>query len=712
MWFRAAVATVDQTADPALKLEPQNLNWPASEYRPDVDGLRAIAVLAVIGFHAFPAWVPGGFVGVDVFFVISGYLISTILLTGMERGSFSFLGFYTRRVRRIFPALIVVLIACLVVGWFTLFSVEYTQLGKHVAGSAGFVSNLLFWNEAGYFDKSAETKPLLHIWSLGVEEQFYIVWPLLLYLTWKRKVGSLILLTVFLVSSFVLNVRTIASDPAADYYSPLTRFWELAAGAILAYFGLYKPALPRNFLAAAVPSWGGPRRVLGPTINNLKAAGGLLLVAAAALLLDQTRGYPGWWALIPVIGTYLMLSAGPHAWINDRLLASRILVAIGLISYPLYLWHWPLLSFERIIDGQSPSAETAGLAILGCFVLASLTYFLVEKPIRFGKLPRAKAFLPLLVAMGAIGIAGYCVYGEQGFSFREKAIEDIIASEKDFDFRLPGAGNGDTIDTLKYDGLVIGTNGADEMVLVGDSTMQQYIPRVRQLAEQHLIDLNRNRVVLTFSSGCPPIPDITIDTTPVCAEAMDKILPLLNGTAVKTVAFAALWTNQFKYSPFYLRGDGSNNLLMNSEVAKEHAFRNFAALISQLVKSGKRVFVLLETPAYQAYDPTGMLPTGWGRLLSKPNIPKNPRRADIENYNGEIDKRIQAVAEVAGARIINPMDYLCDKEDCPIFAHDGHLIYYNWDHLRASFVREHAIWIDQIFNVTDPATISVGPPAQ
>src|ERR1700728_214916 len=181
---------------------------PASQidYRPDIDGLRAIAVLAVIGFHAFPAWIRGGFIGVDVFFVISGYLISTILLTGMERGSFRFAQFYMQRIRRIFPALIVVLLACMVVGWFVLFSFEYKALGKHVAGSAAFVSNFVLWNEAGYFDKAAAIKPLLHIWSLGIEEQFYIVWPLLLYLVWKRKTATLVLLLLLLAFSFTFNV--------------------------------------------------------------------------------------------------------------------------------------------------------------------------------------------------------------------------------------------------------------------------------------------------------------------------------------------------------------------------------------------------------------------------------------------------------------------------------------------------------------------------
>jgi peptidoglycan/LPS O-acetylase OafA/YrhL len=168
------------------------------KYRPDIDGLRAIAVLSVIGFHAFPEWIKGGFIGVDIFFVISGYLISTIIIENLKNDSFSFVDFYSRRIRRIFPALLLVLIASYAVGWFTLLAEEYAQLGKHIAAGAGFVSNLVLWNESGYFDAASDTKPLLHLWSLGVEEQFYVIWPLLMWITWKRKLNFLICL-VFIV---------------------------------------------------------------------------------------------------------------------------------------------------------------------------------------------------------------------------------------------------------------------------------------------------------------------------------------------------------------------------------------------------------------------------------------------------------------------------------------------------------------------------------
>ena len=211
-----------------------------SKYRPDIDGLRAIAVLSVVAFHAFPSWIRGGFIGVDVFFVISGYLISTIIFENLDKGTFSFSEFYSRRIRRIFPALLLVLIACFAFGWFALLADEYKQLGKHIAAGAGFISNFILWNESGYFDNSADAKPLLHLWSLGIEEQFYIVWPLLLWFVWKRKFNLLTITIVLAVASFILNLKGVKQDMVATFYSPQPRFWELLCGSLLAWFTLYK----------------------------------------------------------------------------------------------------------------------------------------------------------------------------------------------------------------------------------------------------------------------------------------------------------------------------------------------------------------------------------------------------------------------------------------------------------------------------------------
>jgi peptidoglycan/LPS O-acetylase OafA/YrhL len=291
-------------------------------YRADIDGLRAVDVLAVLGFHAFPKGLGGGFAGVDVFFVVSGFLISGILLEALDGGSFSFTGFYIRRIRRIFPALLLVLLACLALGWWALLVPEYRQLGLHTAGGAGFAANLLLWCESGYFDNAAETKPLLHLWSLGIEEQYYIVWPLLLWAAWKTRFNGLVLVIALAAASFALNVGGIAADPVGSFYSPLTRAWELLAGSVLAWYQHRRP--PAEFNGASKSVARGVLSVLG-----------LALIALGLALLDKTRPFPGWWALLPVAGTLLVIAAGPQAWANRALLSRRGLVAVGLISYPL-----------------------------------------------------------------------------------------------------------------------------------------------------------------------------------------------------------------------------------------------------------------------------------------------------------------------------------------------------------------------------------------
>lgn len=218
------------------------------QYRPDIDGLRGMAVLSVVGFHAFPAWVKGGFVGVDIFFVISGYIISSIIFTSLENGGFSFADFYARRIRRLFPALILVLVACYAFGWFALFADEYKELGKHITAASGFVSNFALWGESGYFDTASEQKPLLHLWTLGIEEQFYIIWPPLVVLIWKRGFNLLAAVFILTALSFAWNVGGV-SDPVAAFYLPFTRFWELLLGGALAYTHTHTKALSTDISA-------------------------------------------------------------------------------------------------------------------------------------------------------------------------------------------------------------------------------------------------------------------------------------------------------------------------------------------------------------------------------------------------------------------------------------------------------------------------------
>jgi peptidoglycan/LPS O-acetylase OafA/YrhL len=384
------------------------------KYRPDLDGLRAVAVLAVVAFHAFPAWIKGGFIGVDVFFVISGFLISTIIFENLDNGTFSFTEFYARRVRRIFPALIIVLFACFIFGWFILLADEFNQLAKHIGAGAGFVSNLVLWSEAGYFDNSAETKPLLHLWSLGIEEQFYIVWPLLLWFSWKRKFNLLTLTVLVAFVSFGLNINGVKQYPVATFYSPLTRFWELLCGTLLAWFSLYK----RNsssyirdridgFLSSL--SFGDKQIKDGKTLANFISFFGLFALAYGFWQINDGLSFPGYWALMPVAGTVLIISAGPMAWVNRIILSSKVAVWFGLISFPLYLWHWPIFSFGRIIYDEAPPVEFKLLGVALSILLSSLTVKLIEKPFRFGNQRTGLKVATLSGLVISLGLVGFVV---------------------------------------------------------------------------------------------------------------------------------------------------------------------------------------------------------------------------------------------------------------------------------------------------------------
>ena len=380
------------------------------QYRSDIDGLRAFAVLSVVLFHAFPELITGGFIGVDVFFVISGFLISTIIFEKLEQGNFRFLDFYARRVRRIFPALILVLVTAFILGWCILFVSEYKQLGKHIAGGAGFVANLILWSESGYFDNLADTKPLLHLWSLGIEEQFYIIWPPILWAAWPLRMRVLPVILIIGLASFALNLYGIAIDPVASFYSPLTRFWELLIGALLAYVTVFQtryPSLVINSVAQA----------------NAVSWMGCALFLAGLVLINKDSSFPGAWALLPTLGAALMIKAGPHAWFNKVVLGNSVLVWFGLISYPLYLWHWPLLSFSRILSSSVPELEVRIGVVVLSIALSWLTYQFIEKPIRFGNgirilgkwfFSKKAITIALVVGLFLIGLAGYIANYKNG----------------------------------------------------------------------------------------------------------------------------------------------------------------------------------------------------------------------------------------------------------------------------------------------------------
>ncbi len=374
-----------------------------SEYRREIDGLRAIAVLSVVGFHAFPNLFPGGFVGVDIFFVISGYQNTGIIFRGATRGDFSFIDFYTRRVRRIFPALLAMMSVCLLVGYQLLFMTEFSRMAGNIAAATSFVANFMFMREAGYFDGDSAFKPMLHLWSLSVEEQFYVVWPPLasFIALLTRRLATFAIVGLIAIS-FWSNIHLTETHASAAFFLPTTRAWELLLGALLAHMETMPDASPQSGLAARLEQLSQ-----GKIMPDVVSTVGLGLVTTSALLLSHET-FTGWRAVAPTIGAALIIAAGPLGWANRRLLSLRVAVFFGGISYPLYLWHWPILSFLRITQGDDLSRPVRVVAVLAAIGLAWLTYRFIERPVRFGPDARLKAS-GLAGAALAIGVGALVV---------------------------------------------------------------------------------------------------------------------------------------------------------------------------------------------------------------------------------------------------------------------------------------------------------------
>jgi peptidoglycan/LPS O-acetylase OafA/YrhL len=614
-------------------------------YRPDIDGLRAIAVITVLVFHAFPKVLRSGFVGVDIFFVISGFLITGILAEKLVVGQFSLLDFYRHRVRRIFPALATVLLACLVLGWFALLQDEYKQLGKHVAAGAGFVSNLVLWQEVGYFDNKADTKPLLHLWSLGIEEQFYLVWPLVLAASYRFRAlrGRLLWVTGGLaLASFLLNVARIHGDPSGTFYSPLTRFWELAAGGLLALHLQRRSEKSNPF-----PS---------PLIGNLMAVSGFILLVLALSIITRQSRFPGFWALLPVLGACLLIWAGPGAWFNRHVLAARPMVAIGLISYPLYLWHWPLLAFARIVESETPDAIYRWAALGLSTVLAILTYQLIEKPIRFGK-SRTWVMPVLLLTMLWVGYAGYNIYSREGLPFRAAA---RIATVNTFTAAYRQDCTALTKGPDKDDWCNFGLNPAEapNTVMIGDSFSNAFSPLLAAYARSNH---DQPFIFRQFGrGGCPSLLGYGPSDCVEIAQIAERYIA--STPSIHTVIIANDWSQ-------YYAGKDKENAWPNHSETKDSFMAAARRNIDHYHAMGKRVVVFLTPPV--GSDPRACVPRPL-RLTAKDAC--NLTLKDAIAIRGDYQKELLPLLAEKKVQAFEPFRFLCDETTCKTF--DGTHIFY------------------------------------
>ncbi|MGJ5066771.1 acyltransferase family protein [Bradyrhizobium oligotrophicum] len=489
-------------------------------YRPDIDGLRAVAVIAVLVFHAFPRLLPGGFAGVDVFFVISGYLITGIIDRQCADKSFSFATFYARRILRIFPALITVVLATFAIAWFIFPVAEMEALGSNIKGAAAFVENFMLHEQiVGYFDPGAERLPLLHLWSLGIEEQYYIVWPAMFVLIARWPSQKAAIVAALGLGSLAVCLSTPAREAAWAFYSPTTRGWELLAGSLLAVW------LRRR-----------ADRPIGAATSNILAAVGVAGLAVAFFAFGATSPWPGIRTTIPVLATMALIAAGDTP--VQRVLAWPALVFVGLISYPLYLWHFPLIAFTKLQFGGAVPAWIL-LAVLGLStVLAFLTYRFIELPIRFGAAPVAWRVGPLLAAMAALVPIGVAATSTRGLPVRfAPEIRGFMLSGSETNSQWRRGRCLLLLQPASAFGADCAGQGRRPLLLIwGDSYGAALYPGLRHLSAERGYD-----VAQYTASACPPLIGYTLEARPFCKSINDDVVLRIGRLRPDVVVLDATW---------------------------------------------------------------------------------------------------------------------------------------------------------------------------
>jgi len=568
-------------------------------YRPDIDGLRAISIFVVVIYHAQPWLIPGGYVGVDVFFVISGFLITRILLTEISASRFSVAGFYGRRVRRLFPALIIVLAVTAAIGWFVLLPDQYEFLGKNIAAGVAFAANLFQLSQTGYFAPASAEYPLLHLWSLGIEEQFYIVWPpvLLLVANTRRRrlwIGLLALL------SFCAGLTVLFGFKDLAFYSPLARGWELLVGCLLADINLRTSRLHLR------------------VSENVLSCLGLSAIIGSSLALNADSLFPGPYAVPPVLGAALVL-ASPNSFVNRILLSSRPFVAVGLISYPLYLWHWPLLSYLEIVRNGDPTLIEVWAAVVSALVLSVITYRYAELPLR-----RRENLVPkLCLGMAGLAAMGLAAIFTRGFEFRFPPELQEIARLRTDD--SPAFRDHCFLEAQAsaYDESCIEQGSSPLLFVWGDSTAAALFPALDDLGKT----TGKFRLARFNSPGCAPILDAGSNFR--CDEANKAAFGFVESSHPDVVLLHAMW--------------GTNN-----DLEKLHA------TIDSLRRGGVSRIVLL-----------GPVPI-WKRTLPHAMINHYRLWHEFADFiqtgvrGSDQDQRMRAFSRSAGIEYISAKRALCD----------------------------------------------------
>ncbi|SCK29305.1 acyltransferase family protein [Vogesella sp. LIG4] len=631
-------------------------------YRPDIDGLRALAILSVLLYHAFPTFIRGGFIGVDIFFVISGYLITSIIFNKIQNNEFSFFDFYIRRIKRIYPALLLVLTFTTAFGWIILLPSEFSTLGKHVASSVFFVQNFTLYHESGYFNPQATLKPLLHIWSLGIEEQFYLIFPVILFSAKKSNRKLAWIIPTIAATSFLINIINVASHPEKTFFLPHTRFWELLTGSIVALID--KKTETQNI----------------KKYSGLFSALGIALILTGVFTTKESDIFPGWLALIPVIGSALIIYAGPKSITNEKILSNKLIILVGLISYPLYLWHWPIISYLYILGNGTLSVESGFFAICISFALATATYYFIEKPVRSNK-KQYKLLAYMAITSAILTTIGLAInFGKITPFVTTTPLRDVSYAINEWEYPQG-------LYTTKINNSEINKiNGEKYTLFIGDSNMAQYSPRVVYLAKNKL---TKKGAIFFTRSGCPPVSGAFEKKTEHCKTAFLDINVAIENPDVDTVVIGAAWVSYLGLSADFIY----NNKIMNTPEGRKELFLQLEKQIKTIRSNGKKIFVLLNIPTGNELNPSNIINRN---SLLKFNATRNSEMISKSDIYIKFPwlSELKRVATINGATVIDPLDYLCNQQTCSGTTPSGMAIYRDANHLRPTYVRKYIKYID------------------
>lgn len=613
------------------------------QYRPEVDGLRAVAVLPVLFFHAGFTSFSGGFIGVDVFFVISGYLITSLIVEDIKSGSFSLLGFYERRFRRISPALLLVCMATIPFAWVWMAPREFNDYGQSLFATNLSVSNFLFWREANYFGADAELKPLLHTWSLAVEEQFYLLVPLLL-MAWRGRSSLIWTVGAIVVASFALTHMLASRAPTANFYLLPTRFWELGVGTLLA-------------LAGSNRQW-----LQGLGAQALSLAG-LILIVASILLLDGNRPFPGWWALPPVAGTALVLVFARSGTLTASILSWRPLVAVGLISYSVYLWHQPLFAFARIRMFGEVTMSIYLLLIALTLLLSYLSWRFVERPFRNRRLVSGRQ---LFATIGVIG-GGLIIFGviadrTNGLPLRHpnKAFASAVNERMRINFGLSDGCEG----KLPLPQACM-TSDKPEVIVWGDSFAMHLVAGIVQSKPDVAL-------VQFTKSDCGPFIDIAPIMPPQypaswpadCQAFIDGVKRYVESTP--SIRYAVL------SSPFGQYLDGAPSVLYGGKVVQaspEFIRERMRATLEWFVSHGITPVIFAPPPRDGSEIGACLARSRWLGSGAENCLLD---RAEVRRFGRQVNEFLDDLKR--DYRVVDIGDFLCDDIGCKV--EDGDVLIY------------------------------------